>query len=46
MNMSEAKFKLREEKNLEHLAHLEKGYEEKVSILLRQLRGVKAESKE
>ncbi|XP_018570994.1 chromosome-associated kinesin KIF4 [Anoplophora glabripennis] len=43
LKTSDANYKLREEKNLEHLAQLQKGYEEKVSILLRQLRGVKVE---
>lgn len=45
LKSSESHYKLLEEKNSEHLAQLQKGYEEKVSILLHQLRGVEMESK-
>ncbi|KAJ8937403.1 hypothetical protein NQ314_011889 [Rhamnusium bicolor] len=40
---SESQRKVMEEKNLEQLEYLQKSYEEKVTILLRQLRGVKVD---
>ncbi|KAJ8965902.1 hypothetical protein NQ314_003843 [Rhamnusium bicolor] len=40
---SESQRKITEEKNLEQLAQLQKSYEEKVAILLRQLRRVKVD---